>query len=560
MNIMIQLPIFFTIYILFFISAIGYGLIFFNITKIKLIDNNIAIYSLFGLIFLTFISYLTILILPHNIYFNLILHFIGVLSFYKKKKLFDYSNITILIIIVIFVGLIISKNHDDFPFYHFQTSLNFSQNKIQLGMSNLNFAYAHHSSLLYLNSLFYIPVYKFYFFNVPNIIFYTSIILLFIKNCFNKKDDSFLRFYSLFAVVYFLVKFSRLSEFGTDVVGQCLIILFLYYNCKILFFEKNNKNLILLAGLLLCYCLTLKTYFVLYFLFYFYLIFKIKLSNFLIIIRKYYIFFIYSVILVFLFLLMNLLTSGCLIYPLSFLCFEGLSWAMPISEVKEYKLWYEVWAKSVAGAGYVTDDFFSVIKNFRWVEHWFKEYFIGKMTDNLLIFLLLTLIFLGTFWPKIKKKQTLKINSIYGLIFFTLVLLVFWFLKHPQIRYGGYPIFFLMFCLPTSYFLSLGKLNIKELNKSFKFLIIISLSVFLIKNTIRINLEFERNDMYKFTNFPFFSIPNDLIFEKKIVDDVVTVYKTVNNNCWNAPSPCPYSSNVRAKKKLGFVIFYNDKK
>ena len=86
MNIMIQLPIFFTIYILFFISAIGYGLIFFNITKIKLIDNNIAIYSLFGLIFLTFISYLTILILPHNIYFNLILHFIGVLSFYKKKN------------------------------------------------------------------------------------------------------------------------------------------------------------------------------------------------------------------------------------------------------------------------------------------------------------------------------------------------------------------------------------------------------------------------------------------------------------------------------------------
>ena len=38
---------------------------------------------------------------------------------------------------------------------------------------------------------------------------------------------------------------------------------------------------------------------------------------------------------------MNLLTSGCLIYPIPFLCFEGLSWAMPVEEVREYKIWYE---------------------------------------------------------------------------------------------------------------------------------------------------------------------------------------------------------------------------
>jgi hypothetical protein len=555
---MLELPIFFIIYILFFCSTIGYGLIFFNITSIKLSSDSIAIYSLFGLIFLTFISYFTILFLPHDIYFNFTLHLIGIFSFYKKKKLFNYSNITLLIILIIFIGLIISKNHDDFPFYHLQQSLNFSQNKIQLGMWNLGFSYAHHSSLLYLNSLFYIPIYKFYFFNVPNIIFFTSIVLLFINNSFNKKDDNFLRFYSLFATVYFLIKFSRLSEFGTDVVGQCLIILFLYYICKILFFEKNNKNLILFSGLILCYCLTLKTYFVLYFLFYLYLIFKINLGHFFVIIKKNYIFFFFSIILVFLFLLMNLLTSGCLIYPLPFLCFEGLSWAMPIEEVREYKLWYEVWAKAVAGAGYVTEDYFLMIKNFKWVKFWFHEYFIGKMTDNLLIFVLLILIFIFTFGTKTKKKQTLNKYDIYGLIFFTTTILIFWFLKHPQIRYGGYPIFFLLFCLPISIFLSLGKLDIKKLNRSFKFFIIISLSVFLTKNVIRINSEFNRSDMYKFTNFPFFSVPDDLIFKKKNVDDVVTTYMAIDNNCWYSPSPCPYSLGLRAKKKFGFIIFYNE--
>ena len=556
---MLELPIFFIIYILFFCSTIGYGLIFFNLTNIKLSDNNIAFYSLFGLIFLTFISYFTILFLPHDIYFNLALHLIGIFFFYKKKKLFSYSNITAIIIVVIFIGLIISKNHDDFAFYHLQQSLNFSQNKIQLGMWNLGFSYAHHSSLLYLNSLFYIPIYKFYFFNAPNIIFFTSIVLIFINNSLNKKDDNFLRFFSLFAVVYFLIKFSRLSEFGTDVVGQCLIVLFLYYVCKILFFKKNDKNLILFSGLILCYCLTLKTYFVLYFLFYFYLIYKIEFSNFFSIIKKNYIFFIYSLTLVFLFLLMNLLTSGCLIYPLPFLCFEGLSWAMPIEEVKEYKLWYEVWAKAVAGAGYVTEDYFLVIKNFKWVQFWFNEYFIGKMTDNLSIFVLLILIFIATFWTKVKKKQTLNRNDIYGLVFFTTIILIFWFLKHPQIRYGGYPIFFMIFCLPISIFLSLGKLEIKRFNKSFKFLIIIAVSVFLIKNVIRINLEFDRNDMYKFTNFPFFSVPENLTFKKKNIDGVVTVHMAMNNNCWYSPSPCPYSPGLRAKKKFGFIIFYNEK-
>ena len=83
---MLELPIFFIIYILFFCSTIGYGLMFFNITNIKLSHDSIAIYSLFGLIFLTFISYFTILFLPHDIYFNLTLHLIGIFIFYKKKR------------------------------------------------------------------------------------------------------------------------------------------------------------------------------------------------------------------------------------------------------------------------------------------------------------------------------------------------------------------------------------------------------------------------------------------------------------------------------------------
>ena len=64
--------------------------------------------------------------------------------------------------------------------------------------------------------------------------------------------------------------------------------------------------------------------------------------------------------------------------------------------------------------------------------------------------------------------------------------------------------------------------------------------------------------MYKFTNFPFFSVPDNLTFKKNYVDDVVTVYMAIDNNCWYSPSPCPYSPSLRAKKKFGFIIFYNE--
>ena len=44
--------------------------------------------------------------------------------------------------------------------------------------SNLDFFYAYHSSLLYLNSLFYLPYFKYNLFNSANLIIYISAIFL----------------------------------------------------------------------------------------------------------------------------------------------------------------------------------------------------------------------------------------------------------------------------------------------------------------------------------------------------------------------------------------------
>ena len=34
---------------------------------------------------------------------------------------------------------------------------------------------------------------------------------------------------------------------------------------------------------------------------------------------------------------------------------------MPIEEVKSYQIWYEVWAKSLAGAGYRVEDYLELL-------------------------------------------------------------------------------------------------------------------------------------------------------------------------------------------------------
>ena len=69
------------------------------------------------------------------------------------------------------------------------------------------------------------------------------------------------------------------------------------------------------------------------------------------------------------------------------MCFENLLWGMPIDEVNNLKIWYEVWSKSLAGPGYRIDNYEELINNFKWLKFWINNYFFTKVTDNLLAFI-----------------------------------------------------------------------------------------------------------------------------------------------------------------------------
>ena len=134
-----ELFIFLISFYLLFISCIGHGFLFSKILKFNDQYSSIGFYGIFGIVALTFYSYLTILIISHNVYFNLLIHILGITIFFYYFKKIKFRNKYIIIVLLLSIALIISKNHDDFPFYHLQQALNFSSNKFQIGLSNLDF-------------------------------------------------------------------------------------------------------------------------------------------------------------------------------------------------------------------------------------------------------------------------------------------------------------------------------------------------------------------------------------------------------------------------------------
>ena len=116
-------------------SLIGYGALFVKIFYLEKKNHfTTSYYAIFGLFFLVFISYYSNLFLSHNQIFNLFIFLIGIFYFvfFKiEKKLKIVKNIFFLIAIY-FSFFLISKNHDDFFYYHLSAALNLVDNKLQL--------------------------------------------------------------------------------------------------------------------------------------------------------------------------------------------------------------------------------------------------------------------------------------------------------------------------------------------------------------------------------------------------------------------------------------------
>jgi len=508
-------------------SIIGFGNIFSKIFKRSLSLSEIGFC---GLLTLILISYITNFFISHGILHNSILLILGLISFifyfFDKnfnKKLFV---IAIVIFILLFIGILMYKNHDDFFYYHFPYTLSLIETKKIIGIGHLEHGFRTPSSIFYLNSLFYLPITKLYLINIGAIYFMGFANVFFIEKFlvfFKEKKTDFIIFLTVLSFMTINTAFYRIAEHGNDRSALILIfVLVIVYYESIKYFKINHtvkivhsyEMLIVLTLLII----SLKSFYLIYLIIIFAWLIQFRkslLKNnllFPLLINRYNYLFIISV---FIFVGTVFLNSSCLVYPASFTCFESVSWSIPKSEVEYMKDWYSLWAKAGANPNFRTSDPAKYLEYFNWVSTWIDKYFFTKVTDYLAVIFLISIISFISFKNK-KNKNNKKPFDYKFLYIFIIILFIEWFLNHPTLRYGGYTVVALILYIPLSSLLDLYSVYTKKIKSLVFLMLIISSGIFVFKNVKRINNEFVKYNYNPFINPYFHIVDNAYEFSDRI--------------------------------------------
>ena len=555
-------------------SIIGYGLMVNKFLGIKILNYSYGLLGILGLFFLSIISSYTHLVFPHNYIHNMIIILFGITYFirfnqknYKELKYFS------IIFSLLFISLLLSKTNEDFGYYHLPNSIQFVEQKLQFGLGNLNHGFKHISSIFMLMTLTYLPLFDYYLFNLVNFLFLVFFVFFILSKIYFRKNENsnISKVLLSFFLILFLVKFSRLAEYGTDLAGQILIVISFFFIFELLFNDKlkykEKITYFKLSIALIIFSISIKfiliIYSILILLPFLYLKEKQKLINelvrskFLVIISLPVIFFIFF----------NFSSTGCIIYPISETCFSDVfDWALPKNTVDYLNLHYELWSKGGMGPNFRVEDPELYVKKFNWLSNWISVYFFNKFSDYILVILAILLSFFVSFNKEIFYKKNKKINYDFNkikiLYLFLLFIFIIWFIKFPTLRYAGYIIVYIIFTLPLIYFFS-RKINISEKLsiKKISILFLIGYSIFLIKNSSRIYEEIliPEEKHHNFKNFPLYWVEN--INYQKVEINNHKVFKVLDNKkCWSTPSTCVRSvSNLEIKRKNNY-IFYSIKK
>ncbi len=529
--------IFLLSYFLIILSVVGHGILAIRLTKTNVSADEIGFVGLIGIFFLTLYSYVTHFFINHGYLHNLFFISVGLVSLYFfRSKILIKRNLIFLISIfsLIFLAFIIFKTHDDFGYYHFPYSYYLNKFSMIIGVGPLNHGFKTPSSIFYLNSLFYLPYFDYYLYHMGAILFFgfSNIILISnIKKNFDKKKNNQFFFLNLLAFIFINIFFYRIAEHGTDRSAQILIFLFFIYILSLRGGYDKFDNILPKLMVLLSIIVSLKSFYILYFIFIIPFIYYVIKDN-----KTYLIYkifnhpiFYFSVLMGICVVLVYFFNTGCLLYPVQQTCISGVEWAIPKSEVSALNTHYQWWSKAGGGPGYshqMEKELY--VQNFNWLSNWTEKYFFNKMSDFLLGLSLIFAIFVIIF--KSRKQNLNYKNFKNNLLYYLLIILlsIEWFLNHPSLRYGGYIIFSLMMFIPLSYLVS----NC-EISKNFKskiiVLIFLVITIFIGRNINRIIYEINfyqanfKQNMFFFTDVNHFRISDRL-------NDLKKTYQSCNQN------------------------------
>ena len=494
---------------LFIIFFHGY---FFSKKILKKNENqNFYEICVIGLVITLLFSQIINFLFPlNNILIILNLFLICVYLLLNKKNFlqflkFDKFIFSICLLIVI-SNIYGSGFSDDIDHYHYGYISNSDSNRFIWGNSYLNLLYGTSPTWLTFQSYL-----NFNFSRLQDIHISNGLILFFTLGLFlsELKSKTNLVYYKpfLFSILMFiLLKYTRLKEFGIDRPATLLFCFIIYYYFKY-FLNNNNQlvpNFIVISLASISIILIKITYLPILFLPFLFLIkFKTELFNF---DKRYFLFIIPTTI----FLFKNILGTGCLIFPLEKTCIEFIPWSNHAG-ARELSFLSESFNKSwTSYSGNLSEA--NYIKGFNWFSVWFErgKIEILEITLTIIIILFFSLIVFNIQFKNFelhKKKLKLILFFIISFIFISILIFLF---KNPVLRMN-HP---MLISLMILFLIIFCNFNIKKISKRFFYTIIIFGFIFnFSKNINRISKK-------EFINNPISEISQKIsIPEKKFLGD-----------------------------------------
>jgi len=563
----------FNLLLLSFLTVLFHLLVGKNFSKFLNTNKNtyyeLSLTSLIGLISLSFIALIINFFLPLNQQTNTIILITLLVSILLTNRNFLKKIIskTILKFIFfstlgVFLMIVLSNiNTPDAGMYHFPYVNILNENKIIIGISNIHHRYGHVSIMQYLSALHFNYVFGINGIVVPLASLAIYSIFVFLSYINQKSDLSISNIFSILIIIFIFWKMNRYSGYGNDAPAHFIffIIVLIYLNSLEIFKKIDDKTFYLIS-LLSIFAFLNKTFLIFALLIPLISINKNILKN--IISLK---FLILSLLLIS-WIMKNILTTGCIIYPMPSTCLN-LPWTNfeGISNIYDVSIGSEAWSKDWSNQKDIILPYNEFLENFNWVKFWFKNHFliILKITVPYILAIGVFSIFL-----KNMKKNKFILNQKNLFLYFPILIIIFigiiiWFLKAPIFRYGySYLISFIALAstLAISYNLS-GK---KILNQKKISTVIIFLAIFIIstKQFVRIYSNLDS----KFENYPWPKFYSQNLDNKKInlntfnKDGKFLYYVPQKSYCFYSKSPCSsvgVDDNIKLKiNTFNYKIYY----
>lgn len=538
MEIIINITTIYISFIFFSVVSISAG----HLLQKKFINLPLDITEklVFGVIILSFTAlFFNFFVSLNNIVNGAILIFLFLIFIYNYKTIiktnkFFFKYIFFISILSILVLLYDNINRPDGPFYHLPY-INFLNNeKIILGISNLNTRFGYISLWQYASAIFKFDI-VFHLETIlfPQLLVFSSLVLFFIIKII-KSSNSKLRLLAFLFLIVTLVDLSRYSDFGNDSVTHIIYFWFNYLIVENILLKNNDKNKffskILLISLFLFSLKLTYAIILLSIIFYFLARAKITLFN----QKNFFITFLFLSL-----ILKNILVSGCLFHPIKQSCINSIPWSD--QQVEYENTLINAWSKGYPDSN-TKLNFRSYSENFNWTKVWFNNHFKNKVIKEVLKVSIIIFFFYLFFRKYFHKLPDRKIN-IFALV--NLIYIGFWFFYFPVYRFGS-GFIFNFFCI-----LTIGNYSfICENKKKIYSFILILLLLFTLKNMIRIGNRFNQD---------YSLLPQIKLNEKD--KKFVKKYSYLNNDnffYYHSKKMCYYSENCTSYDlNIGKLNIYN---